>query len=661
MKMKMILASLLVLFFSVGINASELNVDDYAQLKSTTHMTLSPSGNLIAFRSRSEQYPNHLGIYSLKERKYINIVSLESLHVYKLHFIDENTVIIMGSEDDYYYRYNDHIEFSSAFSYNLKTKKIHQLLVPGKHVAVQTGLGNIIGISPDKKYAYMPAFKGAGRTNSTSEKMYYSLMKVDLYGKKRPKIHEQGNQRTKKYFVGVNGKVLAEYRFDDYHDKYSVVAYNNKNPQEIYNFKGKLSELSVRGLSEDEKSLVVSKYSDTTGYGEYHTMSLTDGKLTELNFVLEGRDIGHLYKDIYQHVSGIRYGGLLPSYYFFDESFDARVKKILEGFPGHSVYIEGWTPDKSKILIYVEGSNSSGDYYLIKSDGSANFVMSARPNIPSEDVNPIATFKFTASDGLQIPTLLTIPSAHVANMKNLPAIMLPHGGPESYDQIGFNWMAQAFANQGYLVIQPQFRGSAGFGIEHRNAGHGEWGKKMQSDLNESLQKLIKKGMVDPNRVCIVGSSYGGYAALAAGAFTPSLYRCVVSVNGISDLPRMISQAASERDSFSWVVDYWKRAMINGEGGISAMKAVSPARHADLFESPVLLIHGNEDQVVEFEQSKFMYKQLLKHGKDVQLIKLKKEDHYLSNSDTRTKALESLIGFVNTHIGEQESSNKAQAH
>ncbi|MFT7560731.1 MAG: pimeloyl-ACP methyl ester carboxylesterase [Flavobacteriales bacterium] len=562
-------------------------------------------------------------------------------------------------EKKFIFGQDDLVEISSAFAYNLKSQKIHQLLVPGKDIALQRGLGTIVGVSPDKKYVYMPAYKEAGKSMRTNGRMVYSLVKADLTKYRRPGVVEKGHEDTVKYLVGRKGNVIAEYRFDDHQDRYSIVAYDKKKEREIYSYKAKLSELSVVGITEDEESLVISKYSDKTGYDSYHTMSLADGSITDHDVLHKNADVARIYKDLNQHVFGIRYSGLFPSYHFFDETLNARVQKITADFDGHSVFVSGFTPDKSHMIIYVEGSTAPGDYYVVKSDGSITFIMSARSNIAPEDVHPIATYKFTTSDGLTIPTILTIPKDHVATMKNLPAIMLPHGGPESYDQVSFDYEAQALANRGYLVIQPNFRGSSGFGSDHRDAGHGEWGKKMQDDLSEALSSLVKRGLVDPDRVCIVGGSYGGYAALAGGAFTPSLYKCVVSINGVSDLPKMISQEKSDHGRNSWILDYWDMSMLNNDGGKKAMKAVSPARHAESFTAPVLLIHGNKDKTVNFEQSKYMYKQLSKYGKSVELVKLKGEDHHLSKSETRLEALEALLAFVDTHIGQESINSEAK--
>jgi dipeptidyl aminopeptidase/acylaminoacyl peptidase len=144
---------------------------------------------------------------------------------------------------------------------------------------------------------------------------------------------------------------------------------------------------------------------------------------------------------------------------------------------------------------------------------------------------------YAAGDGLKIPAYLTLPRGKPA--KNLPLVVLPHGGPAGRDTADFSWRPQALADQGYAVLQPNFRGSTiswGF----MSKGFGEWGRKMQTDLSDGVRYLAKEGIVDPARVCIVGASYGGYAALASPALDPGVYRCAVAVAGIGDVRRMLA-------------------------------------------------------------------------------------------------------------------------
>lgn len=157
----------------------------------------------------------------------------------------------------------------------------------------------------------------------------------------------------------------------------------------------------------------------------------------------------------------------------------------------------------------VEGQSTAGDFLLYSKGQQPKLLARERPNLKPEHINPVVDISYKARGGLNIPALLTIPIGRVDSLKHLPAIMLPHGGPAAHDWLGFDWLAQALASRSYVIIQPQFRGSSGFGYEHWRAGHGEWGKAMQTDLTDGIEVLVKQELVDPNRICIVGGSYGG--------------------------------------------------------------------------------------------------------------------------------------------------------
>jgi dipeptidyl aminopeptidase/acylaminoacyl peptidase len=324
--------------------------------------------------------------------------------------------------------------------------------------------------------------------------------------------------------------------------------------------------------------------------------------------------------------------------------------EIQAKFAGNSVWLVDATPDLRHLLIRVEGSSSSGDYYLYSDDKVVRFLSRSRPGIAPESVNPVTAFDYEARDGATIPALLTLPLAHKADPRSLPAVVFPHGGPESHDWLGFDWFAQALASQGYAVIQPQFRGSSGFGVQHLLAGRGEWGKRSQNDITDALQHLVAEGVVDPDRVCIAGASYGGFAALAGGAFTPELYKCVVSVSGVSDVRKMLSEEKAQHGRDHWAVAYWNELIARGKGGREALDATSPANFAARFSAPVLLLHGDKDNIVNPDQSRHMERQLKRAGKRVKLVTLKGEDHYLSNPGTRLECLRAVVDFVNQNIG-----------
>ena len=314
------------------------------------------------------------------------------------------------------------------------------------------------------------------------------------------------------------------------------------------------------------------------------------------------------------------------------------------------MHLVDWTADWKHVVVRVEGSQYVGDYLIFSEGEKPSRVTSSRLKISHDQINPIVIEEFKARDGLTIPTLLTIPRNQTQNPANLPAVIMPHGGPASQDRVGFNYTAQALASRGFLVIQPQFRGSTGFGKKLYEAGFGEWGKAMQNDLTDAVAEFTKKGLVDSDRVCIVGASYGGYAALAGVAFTPDLYKCAVSINGVSHLPKMLNEDKQRYGKKHWVLDYWNRSILDGDYDQNTLKEVSPYFSADKIKAPVLLIHGEDDKVVEFSQSKLMEKAIKKQKGQVKLIKLKNDDHYLQDSKTRIQALNEMVKFVESNIG-----------
>ncbi len=224
-------------------------------------------------------------------------------------------------------------------------------------------------------------------------------------------------------------------------------------------------------------------------------------------------------------------------------------------------------------------------------------------------------------------------------------MVLPHGGPQGHDSVGFDWLAQAFANQGYAVFQPNFRGSDGYGLAFRDAGFGEWGRKMQTDISDGVAALVRQGVIDPKRACIVGASYGGYAALAGVTLQQGLYRCAVSYGGLSDLHYFMDTAAPSGRQDTATARYLRKflGVTSNEDGV--LRTLSPARLAKQADAPILLLHGADDSVVPIGQSREMDQALRAAGKPVEFVTLKSEDHWLSRDATRKAFLTAAVAFV----------------
>jgi dipeptidyl aminopeptidase/acylaminoacyl peptidase len=294
--------------------------------------------------------------------------------------------------------------------------------------------------------------------------------------------------------------------------------------------------------------------------------------------------------------------------------------------------------------VLIEGPKLGYRYELIDLDKSSAIPI-GKVYAGLDNTLEVRRINYKAADGFEIPAYLTLPRGRAP--KSLPLVVMPHGGPAAYDTAEFDWWSQALADQGYAVLRPNYRGS-NLNVQFQEAGYGQWGRKMQTDLSDGVRYLVKEGIADPGRVCIVGGSYGGYAALAGATLDPEVYRCAVSVAGISDLGKMQRWEGRGNVDVRDVERYWDRYWGVSGSFDPALDTISPIRHLDAVKMPVLLIHGRDDTVVPFEQSQIMFDGLKSQKKDVELVTLKKEDHWLSRGETRLQMLEATVAFLKAH-------------
>lgn len=631
-------------------------IEDYAALPAVSMMAISPSGDRLAFRRISDDL-DALVVLSLSTGETLNGIELGNIKPQGMYFLTDDRLVLQTSEHRRMPGYRDSFEVSTAFVFSPSSGTLNQLLTPGDNIiGGQMGMGRIVGLSADQQHVYMPAFGAERRSASMNQSVStdtnhnYSLMRVNLEQPRRPATEQAGSAHTIDYFVGSQGNWVAEELFNSHTKVHSVVLHGADTQAPLFRQETSIPQVGFIGLTADESALVIRNVAD--GRINLSALSLDDGSVEPL-LGRSDADVQRVLSSVNRVVHGVEYGGFRPSYEFLDRGLNQRMDAILAAYPDHAVTLVSWSDDWQHLVIKVEGNDSAGDYMLHSTGNEPRFLASGRPQISSQHINPIFEFAYPARDGLHIPALLTVPQARQGDLHRLPAVMLPHGGPAAHDRVQFDWLSQALASQGYLVIQPQFRGSTGFGLAHQNAGRGEWGKKMQDDLTDALQILDKEGLIDPKRVCIVGWSYGGYAALAGGAFTPELYQCVVSINGVSDLPRMMSTERGQYGKDHWVVAYWEDSIARGAASRSSLRAVSPVYAADQFKAPVLLIHGENDSVVDHDQAKTMRTRLRRAKKPVQLVTIRNDDHNLFRPDSRLQTLKSLTAFLDKHIGDRD--------
>jgi dipeptidyl aminopeptidase/acylaminoacyl peptidase len=315
-----------------------------------------------------------------------------------------------------------------------------------------------------------------------------------------------------------------------------------------------------------------------------------------------------------------------------------------------NVYVVDSSDDNHMLLLYVEGPSDAPAYYRYSTDNhQIQFVGMVQQAMTDKQMPTAELVEYSARDGVKLTGYLTRPPGAEA-ATHLPLVMMPHGGPEARDHLTFDLYVQYLAARGYAVFQPNFRGSDGFGRTFAESGYGEWGRKMQDDINDALKLLVDRNIADPQRVCIVGASYGGYAALAGATLTPELYRCAVSIAGIANLEDFLKTRRKKHGADSEVYHYWTRQIGDPERDAERIAAVSPAMHIDRIRAPILLIHGDADQIVAYSQSQQFKKQLDKSGRKTELITLEDEDHNGWSDEDERRVLDAVGSFLQTNLG-----------
>jgi dipeptidyl aminopeptidase/acylaminoacyl peptidase len=326
---------------------------------------------------------------------------------------------------------------------------------------------------------------------------------------------------------------------------------------------------------------------------------------------------------------------------YFDPEFGHLADALSHTLPKDPlVNFAGASADGRKLLIFAGSDSDPGHYYLYdKQTHELNDLMQVRPALAGRTLAKVSSISYKAADGTVIPAYLTLPPGKEA--KGLPAVVLPHGGPSDRDEWGFDWLPQFLAARGYAVIQPEYRGSGGFGDKWlMDNGFKSWRTSI-GDIDSAATYLASSGIADPKRIAILGWSYGGYAALQAAATDPSLYKGVVAIAPVTDLALLKQESQDYTDA-----DVVAKFVGSGPHIVEG----SPLHHAADIKVPVLLVHGTLDSNVAYEESAKMESALEDAGAKSELETFKGLDHQLEDSDARTEMLTKIGTLLDQTIG-----------
>jgi dipeptidyl aminopeptidase/acylaminoacyl peptidase len=451
-----------------------------------------------------------------------------------------------------------------------------------------------------------------------------------------------------------SAKVMARHYLTDGHGRVRIMGIDQGTDYDSgvlrYSFRKKTGDAwhELGSLNAAQRDGFAPEYVDRN-LDVVYGMKTVDGRLAAYSIALDGsgterRLLARTDVDVdgfvtigrNRRVIGISYTTDRNQVTYLDPKLEAIVGALSKAMPHLPlIRLVDASEDEKKLLIWASSDVDPGRYYVL--DRATNAMEEVAVNrLPLEQV-ALASVKpvsFPAADGTIIPGYLTLPPG--SDGKNLPSIVLPHGGPSARDQWGFDWLAQYWAHLGYAVLQPNFRGSSGFGDDWlQKNGIQSW-KTAVGDVTDAGRWLVTQGIADPQKLGIFGWSYGGYAALQAGAIAPGLFRAIVAVAPVTDFETL------RQDGENWS-SYRVTSAFIGTG--PHIREGSPAQRAGEIRSPVLLFHGDLDRNVDIGHSRLMAERLKAASKDHELITYAGLDHYLDDSNTRKDMLLRSASFM----------------
>lgn len=463
--------------------------------------------------------------------------------------------------------------------------------------------------------------------------------------------HQGAKSMVREWLADKAGDIRAgiAYREDKYYELWTRV-----DPEADF-------ELTIRkeafsheeeflGFSaEDPGKIYVNR--DLDGRTAIYEYDLRAKKLGELVYAHPEVDVDGLFRSPAGdwRVLGIRYTTDSPQIHFLDEAAErerAALHRAFEQEFGQAVqiYPRSYSKDGNRQILHVSADTQPPTYFAYDRKLKQLFpLIDERPDIRREQLSETKRVTYQARDGLAIPAYLTLPRGHEA--KDLPLVMLIHGGPWARDLIQWDAEVQLFASRGFAVLQPNFRGSSGLGTPHLEAGYREWGQKIQDDITDGVKWAVAQGFADADRVGIYGGSFGGYATLAGLAKTHELYRAGAAYASVTDIEFLLQ----DDQWYSWGYD-WHETMVGGErGDKERLRAASPLRNVARIRAPVLLGHGVDDQRVHVRQSQRMADALKRDGKQYEYLEFPDEIHGFVLEANRVRWYEALIAFFEKNL------------
>lgn len=400
------------------------------------------------------------------------------------------------------------------------------------------------------------------------------------------------------------------------------------------------SQYGIYGFDETPDHLIVSARSNEGNEGLYR-LNIPSGQIVDTVYVSNVADIDRIVVDDGK-VVGASYIDDMRRYHYIDRKRAGLLRAMKKALPDYEISIEDFDHAAGRYLLLARTDREPGVYFQYdRKAKSLVQVTATRPAFPSQLSAATSEMKVPMRDGIEIPVFVTLP--HGQEAKNLPAVVLVHGGPHARDDAEWDWWAQFLASRGYAVIKPNFRGSDGYGPAFRRAGYQQWSGLMQYDVTDATKRLITDGTIDPDRICIAGASYGGYAAMIGVIQEPDLYQCGITVNGANNIPRLKVQ-----DAAYWGTANWRKNIsLKGHSD----EEISPFHLAKKINRPVLVMASKDDTRIRVVDSENFHGRLKANDKDSTFVKIEDGGHGMDTKNSRLTLLTTMEKFLEKHIGQ----------
>ncbi|MCF2858379.1 S9 family peptidase [Pseudoalteromonas sp. SMS1] len=607
-----------------------LPIEAFASLPMVSQYKLSPQGSKYAYVANGKG-DLYLVVKDLNTGKVYPVTKTDNLNI-KLNWFDwvNDSLLVLGVS---YTESRGHIRYTRTelLSYDLNSKRKSTKIVirPGRNQHNAQIKDNVISMLPNDPE--------------------HVLLSIDLRKANLPDVYKL-NVRTSKlkrvmsykshvedWVADRQGNVRVSYHVDGTHIYYQLRDLKTEKWRTIFDYEAfSNDQVTVLGFDKDPNIFYIKAI-----HNDKASIFKVDASDPALPRTLVSHnpdyDVGsRLY---YSPFSGAV--AAVSGSEYWDEDLKALQTSIDHALPDANNSIQDIDSRGNSYVVYSESETDAGSYLLgNREKNTIKYLDQQYPYIHGETYLGKELIVYKARDDIEIEAYITLPRGYQANVQ-YPAIILPHGGPYSRDDETFDYWSEFFAHNGYIVFQPNYRGSYGYGFEFAKAAIGGWGKAMQNDLEDAANWLVANNYSKQDKMCIAGGSYGGYAALMALVKHPDTYRCAASFAGVSDLGLIYWEAA--RFTNKDIV----RKQLGGDR--AQLDTVSPVNFAKVIKKPVLLIHGSEDSVVPVRHSRNMAKALESAGKDFKYIELDEGDHHLSYQPHRIKTLESMLAFFDKQL------------